>query len=80
MELPLTGGCQCGKIRYEITESPTLVYTCHCREMRVLGGEPAEGWRDPCSGGHARRYVVATADPAYLDPEQAALGHASRGR
>jgi hypothetical protein len=27
---PQTGGCQCGKIRYEITESPTFVYTCHC--------------------------------------------------
>jgi len=26
MKLPQTGGCQCGKIRYEITEAPTLVY------------------------------------------------------
>ena len=22
MKLPLTGGCQCGKLRYEITEAP----------------------------------------------------------
>ena len=30
MNLPQTGGCLCGKIRYEITEAPQLVYTCHC--------------------------------------------------
>jgi hypothetical protein len=28
MRLPQTGGCQCGAIRYEITENPELVYTC----------------------------------------------------
>jgi len=25
MNLPQTGGCLCGKIRYEITETPQLV-------------------------------------------------------
>jgi len=25
MNLPRTGGCLCGKIRYEITETPQLV-------------------------------------------------------
>ena len=27
MNLPQTGGCQCGKVRYEITQQPLLVYT-----------------------------------------------------
>ena len=36
MKLPQTGGCQCGKIRYEITEAPTLVYTCHCTDCQRL--------------------------------------------
>ena len=36
MKLPQTGGCQCGKIRYEINEAPTLVYTCHCRDCQRL--------------------------------------------
>jgi hypothetical protein len=36
MHLPQTGGCQCGKIRYEITEAPQLVYTCHCRDCQRL--------------------------------------------
>jgi hypothetical protein len=38
MELPLTGGCQCGKIRYEITEAPQLVYTCHCTDCQRITG------------------------------------------
>jgi hypothetical protein len=33
MKLPQTGGCQCGKIRCEITEIPQLVYTCHCQRL-----------------------------------------------
>ena len=36
MNLPQTGGCQCGKIRYEITEAPQLVYTCHCTDCQRL--------------------------------------------
>ena len=34
MKLPQTGGCLCGKIRYEISEAPRLVYTCHCTECQ----------------------------------------------
>jgi hypothetical protein len=36
MKLPQTGGCQCGKIRYEVTEAPQLVYTCHCTDCQRL--------------------------------------------
>ena len=36
MKLPQTGGCLCGKIRYEITEAPQLVYTCHCVHCQRL--------------------------------------------
>jgi hypothetical protein len=36
MQLPQTGGCQCGKLRYEITEAPPLVYTCHCTDCQRL--------------------------------------------
>jgi hypothetical protein len=38
MELPLIGGCQCGKIRYEITEAPQLVYACHCADCQRITG------------------------------------------
>jgi glutathione-dependent formaldehyde-activating enzyme len=36
MKLPQTGGCQWGKIRYEITEAPQLVYSCHCTDCQRL--------------------------------------------
>jgi len=38
MKLPLTGSCQCGKLRYEITEAPQLVYTCHCTDCQRITG------------------------------------------
>jgi hypothetical protein len=38
MRLPQSGGCQCGAIRYEVSEAPLLVYTCHCRECQRLTG------------------------------------------
>src|SRR5262252_3535384 len=36
MELPQTGGCQCGAVRYEITQSPIIVYTCHCTDCQRM--------------------------------------------
>ena len=36
MKLPQTGGCQCGAIRYEITQTPQMVYTCHCTDCQRM--------------------------------------------
>ena len=36
MKLPQTGGCQCGAIRYEITQPPQMVYTCHCTDCQRM--------------------------------------------
>jgi hypothetical protein len=36
MTLPQSGGCHCGKVRYEITAEPQLVYTCHCLDCQRL--------------------------------------------
>lgn len=33
--LPLTGGCQCGKLRYRITKWPLTLYCCHCTECQA---------------------------------------------
>lgn len=32
--LPLTGGCQCGQVRYSIKAAPYVFYLCHCTECQ----------------------------------------------
>ena len=36
--LPLVGGCQCGRVRYEISQPPLMVYNCHCTNCQAIGG------------------------------------------
>jgi hypothetical protein len=36
--LPLAGGCQCGALRYQITQAPLVVYNCHCTNCQRIGG------------------------------------------
>lgn len=62
MNLPQSGGCLCGALRYEITDPPLLTYTCHCTVCQRLTGStfssalvvPAEACR--FSGGEARSF------------------------
>jgi|SRR5579864_1289728 len=49
----LTGGCQCGAVRYAVTAPPQNVHLCHCRMcQKAVGGPfaafapiPREGFR-----------------------------------
>ena len=36
--LPLTGGCSCGAIRYEIASFPLLLYSCNCTDCQAASG------------------------------------------
>ena len=36
--LPLTGGCSCGAIRYEVGSFPLLLYTCNCTDCQTASG------------------------------------------
>ncbi len=36
--MPITGGCQCGAVRYESTEPPQSVGICHCRKCQKAYG------------------------------------------
>ena len=31
----LTGGCQCGALRYRVMAQPSRIYVCHCTECRA---------------------------------------------
>lgn len=44
--LPLTGGCQCGAVRYAIASAPVAFYWCHCTEcQRATGAAFGESLR-----------------------------------
>jgi len=36
----LTGGCQCGAVRYRLDASPTGTHICHCRMCQKASGGP----------------------------------------
>jgi hypothetical protein len=40
-ELPLTGGCLCGGVRFEVTEVPALAGYCHCTRCQRRTGSAA---------------------------------------
>ena len=40
-ELPLTGGCMCGGVRFEVTEAPLYAGYCHCTRCQRRTGTAA---------------------------------------
>lgn len=40
----LKGGCQCGAVRYEMSEQIKHHALCHCRDCRLSAGAPVVGW------------------------------------
>jgi hypothetical protein len=40
-ELPLTGGCTCGGVRYEVSEPPVKATYCHCTRCQRRTGTAA---------------------------------------
>ena len=42
--MPISGGCQCGAIRYELSGPPDRVSICHCRDCQMSAGAPMVAW------------------------------------
>jgi hypothetical protein len=38
VRLPLTGGCVCRQLRYELKGAPLLAYACHCHNCQKRSG------------------------------------------
>lgn len=38
MQLPFSGGCACGAIRYECSAQPLFSWNCHCRDCQRASG------------------------------------------
>ena len=38
MNLPFTGGCVCGEVRYECSARPLMMLKCHCRDCQQVSG------------------------------------------
>jgi hypothetical protein len=41
MSTPLTGGCLCGAVRFELVEPPVVAYYCHCTRCQRRTGTAA---------------------------------------
>ena len=42
----LTGGCQCGAIRFALTAAPVKISICHCRMCQKASGAPFASFAD----------------------------------
>jgi hypothetical protein len=49
-ELPLTGGCNCGAVRYEVTEPLVIASYCHCKRCQRRSGAAASANAHPAPG------------------------------
>ena len=62
-ELPMAGGCRCGRVRVEVSAPPLLTMACHCAGCQKMSASafslsaaiPADGFRvtegEPVIGG-----------------------------
>ncbi len=50
MTLPLTGGCNCGAVRYEVTEPLVRASYCHCKRCQRRSGAAASPQAHPAPG------------------------------
>ncbi|MCP4381968.1 MAG: GFA family protein [Hyphomicrobiales bacterium] len=59
-EVRLTGGCQCGAVRYALTEQPSEPHVCHCRMCQKAFGS----FFAPLTGVPLSAFKTTRGDPA----------------
>ncbi len=64
MSTSLTGGCQCGAVRYECSAEPLFTGNCHCRDcQKATGGAYVPAFAVPVQSvkitGDVKYYEVA---------------------
>ena len=50
MGLPLTGGCNCGAVRFEVTQPLVVASYCHCKRCQRRSGTGASANAHPAPG------------------------------
>ncbi len=75
MTQKISGGCQCGRIRYELTGKPVMAAICHCSMCRRANAAPAVAWAMYQEGqvafvqGEPKRYVSSAEAQRGFCPE-----------
>ena len=66
-ELPLTGGCNCGAVRFEVTAPLVSASYCHCKRCQRRSGAAASPNAHPAEGSF--RIAQGTATLRMWQPE-----------
>ena len=62
----LTGGCQCGAVRYALYAEPQRAGVCHCRMCQKAVGGPFMAWATVGMGAFRLDPVARQADSSAL--------------
>ena len=74
MSTSLTGGCQCGAVRYECSAEPLFTGNCHCRDcQKATGGAYVPAFAVPVQS------VKITGDVKYYESRSDSGNTFSRG-
>ena len=63
MNVPFTGGCACGAIRYRCSGAPRYMGNCHCRDCRQATGSAYF----PCVLVQESEFTLESGEPSWFE-------------